>query len=151
MPGARAAAGERFEELVDTGDGALAGGAAVAPQRAEPQVLVDRELGDDAAAVGDQRDAAAGAVLGADAREVGAVEADASGCRAGTSPASARSRVVLPAPFAPSTATISPGRMSKLTPCSTGSPPYPTVRPVDRERSDGRRRHGGHAVAFTPR
>src|SRR5580700_11207877 len=47
--------------------------------------------------------------------------------RGRTNPLIARSSVVLPAPFAPSTAVIVPGRAETETPSSTGPPPYPAT------------------------
>ncbi len=81
VPGARAAAGERLEQLVDAGDRAVAGRAAVAPEGAEAEVLVDRELGDHALPVGHEGEAAPRPLLGAESSEVVAVEQEGSGCR----------------------------------------------------------------------
>src|SRR5580704_8927318 len=44
-----------------------------------------------------------------------------------TTPPIVRSSVVLPAPFAPSTAVIVPAAARTDTPCSTGAPPYPAT------------------------
>src|SRR5207237_7104484 len=43
-------------------------------------------------------------------------------------PAMHLSSVDLPAPFAPTSATISPGATESVTPRSTGTPPYPAYR-----------------------
>src|SRR3954454_8159076 len=44
-------------------------------------------------------------------------------------PMTARRVVVLPAPLRPSSATVSPSRMSRSTPCSTWLSPYQACRP----------------------
>src|SRR5205823_5625433 len=51
-------------------------------------------------------------------------------CRARTRPLSVRSNVVLPAPFAPSTAVIEPGSTCRSMPSSARTGPYSTVRPA---------------------
>src|SRR5690606_17763677 len=81
VPGGAAAAGEWFEQLVGGGEGAGAGGAAVAPQGAEAEVLLDGELDDDAAAFGDERQAAPHPVFGGKPAEFVAVEEDAAAAK----------------------------------------------------------------------
>ena len=79
-----------------------------APQPAEPQVLVDGQLGDHAAALGHVRDAPA-ARAARPGRRAGRRRRRRSGRAVGrTRPDSVRSRVVLPAPLAPSTAVMVP-------------------------------------------
>ena len=98
--------------------------AAVAPQAAEAQVLVDGQLGDDAAALGHVGDAARDQLLDRHRRQVVAVGRSTRPDVGRSSPESVRSRVVLPAPLAPSTAVIVPGCERQVdTSCSTGAPP----------------------------
>ena len=68
-PGVVPAPGQRLEQLVDLVDAPRARSGAAATG-AEPQVLVDRQLRDDAAALGDVGEPAPDAVLDADAGEV---------------------------------------------------------------------------------
>ena len=57
------------EQLVDGGDVRLGALAAPAAREPELEVLLDAELGEDAASLGDERDAALGDVLGRAAAE----------------------------------------------------------------------------------
>ena len=58
VPGVPAAPGQRREELVDLGEGALGVGPVASPQPAEAQVLVHGQLGDHAAPLRHVRHAA---------------------------------------------------------------------------------------------
>ena len=57
------------------------------------------------------------------AKRGGGVQLDACRCRPPVRPATIRISVVLPAPLGPTSDTRSPGRMSNVTPSSTGSGP----------------------------
>ena len=93
-----------------------AGDVAVAPGvRAEPQVLLDREVGERAAALRHVRDAGARDLLRLQCRAATA-RRTRSAPRAGIMPDSARSVVVLPAPLAPRITTTSPSSTVKSTP-----------------------------------
>ena len=106
--GAGPPVGEPREEVVDAVEVARPHPAAAA-EAAEPEVLLDGELGDHAASLGHVRHAEAGhrprparRVMSVPSRSTrAAVGADAG-------PETVRSSVVLPAPFAPRTAVISP-------------------------------------------
>ena len=78
-----------------------------APQAAEAQVLLGRELGDHAAALGHVREPAPDDVLDRDAEDLLAVQPHTPAA-ARSSPEIVRSSEVLPAPFAPSTAVTLP-------------------------------------------
>ena len=71
-----AALGELGEELVGPGRCPLAGGAAAG---GDLEVLVDGEVGEHAAALGDEGDAGPGNLVGGAAGEVAALEADGAG------------------------------------------------------------------------
>ena len=88
---------------------------------AEPQVLLDRQLGEGAAALGDVRDAELRDRLRAAAAE--RLPAKMISPLRLTVPEIARSVVVLPAPFAPSTATIWPSSTASETPSSARTGP----------------------------
>nr|BFE67927.1 hypothetical protein GCM10020092_012280 [Actinoplanes digitatis] len=76
MAGEAAAAGERLEEVVHLVQRPLRVRAVLAPQAAEPQVLVDGQLGDDPAALRHVRHPAAHHLLDPDPAQVLAVEQD---------------------------------------------------------------------------
>ena len=95
-----------------------------APVRADAQVLVDGEVDDRAAALGHVRDARGRDLLGAPAEDRRG-RRTRRGPAASIIPESARSVVVLPAPFAPRITTTSPSSTEKSSPCSTRTAPYP--------------------------
>ena len=108
-PGVVAAPGQRLEQLVRPRRRPRARSRS-APQPAEPQVLVDGQLGDDAAALGDVGDPAPDPVLDADARRGPARRAGCCPPVTGTRPDRVRSSVVLPAPLAPTSGDDAAGR-----------------------------------------
>src|SRR5579859_1984940 len=57
--------------------------------------------------------------------------------RSATWPSKARIRVVLPMPLRPSNPTVSPGAMSRSTPCSTWLEPYHAFTSRARRKADG--------------
>src|SRR3954447_22019720 len=65
----------------------------------------------------------------------------------GSRPETARSSVVLPAPFGPSSTTISPAPTERSTPCSTWILPYPASRPAT-ARSGSAAEIGTHHLAM---
>ena len=111
----RGALGQAREQLVDLGQAVAP--AAPAPQAAEPQVLLDGQLGDHTAALGHVGDPAAHDLLDRLPADVAPVERMRP-ARARTRPEIVRSSVVLPAPLAPSTAVMLPSATSKETPSS---------------------------------
>ena len=109
--------GEDREELEHLLRGSRATAAAIAPARgAEAQILGDREDGEDAPPLRHQRHAAGDDGLGVAAGDVVAGETRLRRSATRTSPTTALSVVVLPAPLAPSRATISPSVTSRSTP-----------------------------------
>ena len=89
-------------------------GPAAARRRATQQVLLDGQARRTAAALrGRARSRARHAGVRRSARDVGAVEDDAARRAARCAPAIVRSSVVLPAPLAPTSATVSPSATSK--------------------------------------
>ena len=111
------------EQLVDGGDVRLGALAAPAAREAELEVLLDAELGEDAASLGNERDAALGDALRARGHGATARTAGSPLPRAGTSPMIACSVVDLPAPFGPIRPTISPRRTSSDRSRTAATPP----------------------------
>jgi hypothetical protein len=92
--------------------------------RLEAEVVADREVGEDAAAFGDQTDTVARALERLAPGDVLAVE-DHTSRRAGQQTGATRSSVVLPAPLGPSSAATDPAGTSMSTPRSTVVRPSP--------------------------
>ncbi len=97
--------------------------------RAELEVLAHREAREDRAALGRERDAVGHEILGRSSA-VGLPAKVMVPLVSGKRPITLFSVVVLPAPFAPMMATISPGNTSRLIPLSALMPPYATRRSV---------------------
>ena len=104
------------------------------PGEAEPQVLVDGERAEDVAALGHERDAGAGDVLGR-ARAARGRAAGSRRAASGTTRITASSVVDLPAPFGPIRPTISP-RPSTQAEAAHGG--HGAVAHVDRTAARGR-------------
>ena len=94
-----------------------------------PEVLAHGEVGEDAPALGDQAQPAAGQIVGRGAVDPATGDQHVARRCGGCRPAATRSVVVLPAPFGPSTATTEPAGTGRSTPCSTLMPSYAARTP----------------------
>ena len=121
--------GQHREPAVGVAQGRGPAGPVAPGQRAEAQVLLHGELGDDALSLGHVRHARPGRCPRAGAGPGRCRRPAIRPSRGRTSPLIVRSSVVLPAPLAPSTAVIVPGRAVTETPSSTVTPPYPATIP----------------------
>ena len=112
----RAALGQTRKQRSDAREIARLVGAGAAREGAELEILPHGQLGENAAPLGHQRDAGLDDLVRRQRQQVPAVEGDARPACGATSPAMDLSSVDLPAPFAPSITTISPGLTSRSTP-----------------------------------
>ena len=110
-----AALGEGGEQLVGTVDRARAARPRPDSAHGHAQVLLHREAGEDAATLRDVDQAGAANAVWATLRDVAAVERDPALERRGRGPRPRAASVLLPAPFAPSTATTEPSGTSSDT------------------------------------
>ena len=99
------------------------------------QIVLDREFARDLMAFGHRRDAARPDHFGPQARISAAPSSISSPLVDGSAPAIASTRLLLPAPLAPSSAVIFPGAIVRSTSCSTALPPRATSQGFDVERA----------------
>ena len=111
------------EELVDAPQDRARVAARPPRGEAEPQVLLDGQLGEDAPPLGHERNAAARDVLGRAAAKRAVAETRMSPPVTGAAPMIACSVDDLPAPFGPISPTISPGCTSNDRPRTASTPP----------------------------